>query len=324
MASVGFSIGMGRNIADHAGAFLQMARDGSVILSTGAADMGQGVHTALAQIAAEALGVSLDSIHVIKPDTQITFDAGPSVASRQVFVSGNAVLRAAQPIYQALLETASEETGIPSDKLSLRKGRLFAEDEPLPFFVADLADKAWEHNRRLHADGFYAMEYPEEQPPNVYPYAPAVYTFGTQVAKVIVDIETGHVKVEELIAVHDPGRVINPGGAQGQVEGGCCMALGYALMEELVVDHGRTQNLTFDSYLIPTAQDIPEIKVKLIEIPEPYAPYGAKGLGEPPTATTAPAILNAVVDAIGAPLTQIPLTAERVLEAIEAKQQKSE
>ncbi|MDP2990205.1 MAG: molybdopterin-dependent oxidoreductase, partial [Kiritimatiellota bacterium] len=188
MASIWFSIGKGRNIPDNAGATLEMIQDGSVILHTGAADMGQGTHTVLAQMAAEALGVKLEAVRVVGPDTERTFDAGPSVASRQTFISGNAVLRAAQPIRETLLQTASEETGFPMEKLQLREGLLFAEDELLSQTVAELAAKAAQRNRRLHADGFYAMEYPEALPPNGYPFAPAVFTFGTQVAQVLVDI----------------------------------------------------------------------------------------------------------------------------------------
>jgi CO/xanthine dehydrogenase Mo-binding subunit len=319
MASIWFSIGMGRNIPDHAAVTLEMTQDGSVILHTGAADMGQGAHTALAQMAAEAIGVRLESVKVIGPDTDRTFDAGPSVASRQTFISGNAVLRAAQPIQAALLQTASEITGLPADILELKKGLLLAEGELLPVTVSELAVKAIEQKRSLQAEGFYAMEYPEELPPNSYRYAPSVFTFGTQVAQVLVDIETGQVTLEKLVAVQDAGKIINPGGARGQVEGGVIMGLGYALMEELLVEHGTTRNLNLGSYLIPTASDVPGLIVKFVEIPEPFAPFGAKGLGEPPLTPTAPAILNAVVDAIEVPLYKIPLTPERVLTAIETK-----
>ncbi len=318
MASIWFSIGMGRNIPDHAAATLEMTQDGSVILHTGAADMGQGAHTALAQMAAEAIGVRLESVKVVGPDTNRTFDAGPSVASRQTFISGNAVLRAAQPIRAALLQTANEITGLPVDILELKLGYLLAEGELLPVTVSELAVKAMQQNRSLQAEGFYAMEYPEELPPNSYRYAPSVFTFGTQVAQVLVDTETGQVRLEKLVAVQDAGTIINPGGARGQVEGGVIMGLGYALMEELLVENGTTRNLNLGSYLVPTASDVPELIVKFVEIPEPYAPYGAKGLGEPPLTPTAPAILNAVVDAIGVPLYQIPLTPERVLTAIDS------
>jgi CO/xanthine dehydrogenase Mo-binding subunit len=318
MASIWFSIGMGRNIPDHATATLDITVDGSVILHTGAADMGQGAHTALAQMAAEAIGVKFETVWVIGPDTNHTFDAGPSVASRQTFISGNAVLKAAQPIREALLQTASELTGLPIGILQLRDGFVLAEGEVLSLTIAELAVKATQENRRLHADGFYAMEYPESLPPNSYPYAPSVYTFGTQVAQVLVDIETGQVSIEKLVAVQDAGQVINPGGARGQIEGGVIMGLGYALMEELLVDQGSTLNSNLGTYLIPTSKDVPGLVVKIIEIPEPYAPFGAKGLGEPPLTPTAPAILNAVVDAIGVPLYRIPLTPERVLTAMEA------
>jgi CO/xanthine dehydrogenase Mo-binding subunit len=318
MASIWFSIGMGRNIPDHATASLEMTLDGSVILHTGAADMGQGAHTALAQMAAEAIGVRLGAVKVIGPDTDRTFDAGPSVASRQTFISGNAVLRAAQPIRETLLQIASEFTGLPVEILQIKEGLVLAEGEVLSLSVSELAIKANEQNRKLHADGFYAMEYPEQLPPNSYTYAPSVFTFGTQVAQVLVDIETGQVTLEKLVAVQDAGKVINPGGARGQVEGGVIMGLGYALMEELLVERGSTHNLNLGSYLLPTSKDVPQLVVKLMEVPEPYAPFGAKGLGEPPLTPTAPAILNAVVDAIGIPLFRIPLTPERIVNAIEA------
>jgi CO/xanthine dehydrogenase Mo-binding subunit len=316
MASIIFTVGLGRNTPDHSGVSLEMAPDGSVILRTGASDMGQGIHTVLAQIAAEALGVELSAVRVIRPDTDQTFDAGPAVASRQTFVSGNAVLRAAKPIHEALIETASEETGLPQELLALHNGRLYAEGELLSVTLATLAARATECNRSLHADGFYSMEYPEDFPADVYPYAHASFTFGTQVAKVLVDIETGQVKVEELVAVHDAGRVINPQGALGQLEGGCIMGIGYALLEELIVEDGKTLSSNFDTYLVPTIREATRIKAKIIEIPEPFGPYGAKGLGESPLTPTAPAIHNAVRDALGISLDRIPITPERVLKAL--------
>jgi CO/xanthine dehydrogenase Mo-binding subunit len=168
----------------------------------------------------------------------------------------------------------------------------------------------------LQVDGFYSMEYPESFPADSYPYAHAVFTFGTQVAKVLVDIETGQVRLEELVAVHDAGKIINPGSALGQLEGGCIMGIGYALLEELQVDQGKTITCGLDTYLIPTALDTTSIKAKVLEIPEPFGPYGAKGLGESPLTPTAPAIHNAVRDALGVSLNRIPITPERVLAAL--------
>jgi CO/xanthine dehydrogenase Mo-binding subunit len=263
--------------------------------------------------------VELSSVRVLGADTHRTADAGPTAASRQTYVSGNAVLQAATVIRQELLAIAAEMTGHPLDVLSLHSGWLYAEDERLSLTVANLATKASECNRRLHADGYYAMQYPEVSFHGVAGVAAPPTTFGTQGAQVLVDMETGQVTVERLVAVLNAGRIISHGGAYGQVEGGCAMGLGYALTEELLVDKGRTINTTLADYLVLTAADMPTIEARILEIPEPGGPLGVAGLGEPPVSGTAPAIVNAVSDALGVSLREIPLTAERVLAAIEAQ-----
>jgi CO/xanthine dehydrogenase Mo-binding subunit len=317
MASTIFTVGLGRNVADHAGASLDMAPDGSVLLRTGAADMGQGTHTALAQLAAEALGVELSAVRLLGPDTDRTPDAGAAVGSRQVFVSGNAVLDAARPIRESLLEAACEQTHVPREVLSLRGGYLYAEEERISLTVADLAAWASARNLRLHGEGFYAMQYDPEFPTDGYPYAHEAFTFGAQVAQVLVDVETGVVEVERLAVVQDAGRVVNPHAARGQVEGGAIMGLGYALREELQVQDGRSLNNSLATYVIPTSLDIPRMEVEILEIPEPGAPYGAKGIGEATVTPVAPAVANAVTDAIGAPVNRLPLAPQTVLEAID-------
>jgi CO/xanthine dehydrogenase Mo-binding subunit len=185
--------------------------------------------------------------------------------------------------------------------------------------IAEAAGAARDTNLPLHSSGFYAMEYPERPPAGSYPYAHQVFTFGTQVARVLVDIETGRIAVEELTVVQDAGRVVNPGGAVGQLEGGAAMGLGYALFEELHTNEGRTLNNSLESYLIPTSVDIPPMQIGFVEIPEPMAPFGAKGIGEATLTPTAPAIANAVSDAIGVSLNDLPLTPERVLAALAEK-----
>ncbi len=320
LSSTWFVIGLGRG-QDNASVIAEMATDGTVVLRTAAVDMGQGVFTVLASIAAETLGVDLNSVRVIGPDTDKTLDAGPSAASRQTFVSGNAVLRGSAVIRNSLIETAAEETGLPMDLLSLKGGRLYAEGELLNYTVPQLAAKATFANRPMHADGFYAMEFPEE----IYGKSDYVgvgpSAFGTQIAQVLVDIETGEVVVEKIYAVQNVGRIINYGGAYGQLLGACTMGTGYSLMEELVVEDGRTLSDSLESFLIPTSLDAPETVTKLLEIPEPLGPHGAVGIGEPSLMSTAPAIANAVSDAIGIRMTQIPLTPERVLAAIEGEKQ---
>lgn len=320
LASTWFVIGFGRG-QDNAGVILEMATDGSVTLRTGVVEMGQGAFTALASLAAEDLGVELEAIRVIGPDTDKTLDAGATAATRQTFVSGNAVLKATTVIRQSLLETAAEETGLSVDILSLKGGRLYAEGELLNITVPQLAAIATFSNRPMHADGFYAMEFPEELSTQGDYFGIGPSSFGTQVAQVLVDIETGEVVVEKLIAVQNVGRIINYGGAYGQLLGACAMGTGYALMEEMVVDKGVTLSDSLDSFLIPTSLDAPKPVTKLLEIPEPMGPHGAVGIGEPSLMATAPAILNAVSDAIGLRLNQIPLTPERVISAIEGAKQ---
>jgi CO/xanthine dehydrogenase Mo-binding subunit len=313
-----FTVGLGRDVADNAAVSLEMNPDGTAILRTGASDMGQGVHTTLAQIAAEELGIELDAIRLVTPDTDRTPDAGPSSASRATFLSGNATRRAAATIRSSLLQSASRTTSRPLDELTLRNGYLYAAGEQVTT-VAHVAAAAKEANLPLHSDGFYAMEYPEQPPDDAYPYAHQVFTFGTQVARVLVDTQTGRVTVEELTVVQDAGRVINPDGAYGQLEGGAAMGLGYALIEELHTSGGRTLNNSLEDYLIPTSVDVPPMKVGIVEIPEPLAPFGAKGIGEATLTPTAPAVANAVADALGVEIDQLPLSPERVLAAISGR-----
>jgi CO/xanthine dehydrogenase Mo-binding subunit len=219
-----------------------------------------------------------------------------------------------------LLETAAEETGLPMEILDLKKGKLEAEGEELSISIPDLAARATYANKPMYANGFYVMEFPEEKINDEKYYAVGPSAFGTQAARVLVDIETGEIEVEKLVAVQNVGKIINYGGAYGQMEGGCAMGTGYALMEDLLVNEGKTLNSSLESYLIPTAMDVPDTEIKLLEIPEPFGPFGAVGIGEPSMLGTAPAIANAVSDAIGKRMKEIPLTPERVLAAIEGEE----
>lgn len=142
------------------------------------------------------------------------------------------------------------------------------------------------------------------------------YVFATQIAEVEVDDETGEVDVLKVIAVHDCGTPINPMLVEGQIEGGISMGLGYALLEELVVENGKVENPNFVDYVLPTAMDMPEIEISLIENPDPLGPFGAKGIGEPATVPTAPAIINAIYDAVGVRIRELPVTPQKILNAL--------
>lgn len=319
LASHVFTLAYGRKIPDNAGVVVEMAGDGSVSVRTGAADLGQGLHTALAQLAAETLGVPFASVRVVGPDTEKTLDSGATNASRSTMISGHAVVTAAGEVRQTLLQEASDLTGLPASVLHLRGGRLFADGEAINYTVRDLAGQARFHNRSLSAVGYYAVEYPEPLPAGAFEHAPNVFAFGTQVAQVLVDVETGEIKVERLVAVHEAGQVVNRQGAFGQISGGASMGLGYSLMEELLVRQGSIQTDSFDTFLIPTALDVPPIEVSILEFPEPYMPYGIKGIGEVGVLPTAPAVANAVADAAGARLFELPMTPERILDALKKK-----
>ena len=316
IAATWHTVGLGRVMADHASATLEMGTDGSVVLKTGAVELGQGSHTALTQLAAEALGVPLSTVRVSGLDTDITPDAITTEASRQTYVSGHAVLRAAQPITDSLLTTAGEITGFPKETLSFHDGFLYREGERLNVTIPEVSAKTFERNRQLIATGFYALEYTGKYAEEDYIFNREVFIFSCDIATVLVDIETGEIKVEEIVSIHWPGTVVNPKAARGQVTGGTTMGFGYSTMEQLIVNNGHTENLTLDKYLIPTVNDIPRINVGFIETPEPLGPMGANGLGEAPVNPVAPAIRNAVWDAIGVPINDLPLSPEKILEAI--------
>lgn len=282
--------------------------EGRVCLHQGATDIGQGANTVIAQIAADALGVAIEKIDLIGPDTDLTPDCGKTSASRQTFVTGKAALKAGQ----ALRETILRQTNLAQiDAISLTADILTASngtehrDIPLGALNPDA------HGYVLSAEETY-------DPPTTaldddgqgIPYA--MYGYGAQIAEVEVDMRLGTTRVVRMTAAHDLGRVINPVLAEGQIEGGIAQGLGLALMEEYVP--GRTENL--HDYLIPTIGDMPEVESILIEKPDPEGPMGARGLGEHVLIPTAPAILNAIRDASGARITCLPALPHRVLEAI--------
>lgn len=308
---------LGPKVADNAFAGLEMNEDGSVMLRTGVVDYGQGSHTVLAQITAEALGVELGSVRVIGPDTDKTLESGSACASRVTFICGHAVLRAARVIHDQLLETAAELSSLPRGVLSLRLGVVHSDGMPLDLTVRQLAAAARAKSRPLSSVGYYSAEYPPKIfDERVFDNPCAYYTFGANVAQVLVDVETGQVTVEKLFLAQDAGRILNPDGAMGQAEGGVSMGFGYSVMEELIIEKGRTRNNSLESYLIPTVQDVPEIQAKYVESVDRYGPYGSRALSEGSVVPIAAAIANAVRDAVGVSMVRIPLTAERVLAAM--------
>jgi CO/xanthine dehydrogenase Mo-binding subunit/aerobic-type carbon monoxide dehydrogenase small subunit (CoxS/CutS family) len=285
-----------------------LAADGTVTLYSGAVDIGQGSNTIMVQIAADALGVPAASIRLVAGDTDLTEDAGKTSASRQTFVSGNAVKLAAEDLRRQILrlgnvgERAAIELG--SGKVTLRDGAAVR--------IIDLAALANANaaNVLLGRGRFDPPTTMLDEDGQGVPYA--TYGFAAQIAAVEVDTELGTVKVLKIVAAHDVGRAINPTQVEGQIHGGVAQGLGLALMEEYLP--GRTENL--HDYLIPTIGDVPEIECLLIEDREPLGPFGAKGIGEPALIPTAPAILGAIRHATGVRLRKVPATPDRVRAAL--------
>jgi CO/xanthine dehydrogenase Mo-binding subunit len=288
-----------------------MDRNGSVTLFTGCADIGQGSTTVLAQIAAEVLGLAPDSIRLVVADTRCTTNAGATSASRQTFISGNAVKQAADQLADVLLTEAANRLKAPKTSLQLDAGFVRVMDNPdKKIEFSRLARRIREKGLPLTWNGFFDPETVPLDPDTGQGVPYATYAFACQMALVTVDTLTGEVKVEKIAAAHDVGKAIHPENVKGQICGGVAMGMGFALMEEFVPG----QTLSFKDYLIPTCADMPEIIPIIVESPEPSGPFGAKGVGEPALIPTAPAIINALADALGERIYQLPANLERVLE----------
>lgn len=299
-------------------ATIKVNEDGSTVLFIGTTDIGQGSTTVLAQIAAEELGIEFEKISVVSADTLITpYDIG-TVASRVTYIVGNAVQRAAKAAKQILFEAAAEELKINAEGLEAKDGMIFAKNFPQRHIsIAKAALIAYKIKGKpvIASDSFNpvtTMLDPETGHGKPY----GAYVFGTQLAEVEVDTETGQYHVLKIVAVHDCGKAINPMLVEGQIEGGVAMGLGFGCMEEMIVKDCAIKNPDFTNYIIPTALDVPEIITGIVERPESTGPFGAKGVGEPSLLPTAPAIVNAIRDAVGVGITDLPVTPEKILMAL--------
>jgi aldehyde oxidoreductase len=290
---------------------VELEPDGRVHLYTSAADIGQGSSTILAQILAETLQLPLEAIRLTTGDTRLAPDSGKTSASRVAFIVGNAVRDAGEALAKTAAAEGAALLGVPPDRVRVRHGRVERTDGRgavgLDAVARAIREREGQWAFRGHFDPRTTALDGDGQGA---PYQ--AYAFATQVAQLYVNRETGEVRVRRVIAAHDLGRAINPQAAEGQIEGGVVMGLGFALTEEYVP--GRTLN--FSTYLIPTTLETPEIVPILVEAGDPGGPFGAKGVGEPAMIATAPAVLNAISRAIGVRLWRLPATPERVFRAL--------
>ncbi|AGB41012.1 aerobic-type carbon monoxide dehydrogenase, large subunit CoxL/CutL-like protein [Halobacteroides halobius DSM 5150] len=321
ISTIMFGFGYGEGFPDHSIASVEIEAGGTILVKTAAADVGQGVLTVVAQITAEVLKVSPDIIKVSQGDTHLTKNAGSTSATRQTFFTGNAVKEAAEELLSKIYHHASLEFRSNHPEMGVENGYIFRHDKPNnKISYWDLANKVKDKGEELKAEASYFPKTYEPDPATgqakkVY----VAYTFMTQEIEVEVDTTTGEVEVLNVNTAIDLGKAINPKGAEGQIEGGTVQGVGMALMEEQVIKEGITFNPDLSGYVIPTAMDSPNFKSRLVEDEDSDGPFGAKGIGEPTTIGAAPAIANAIYDAIGIRFYQLPITPDRVKKALKKR-----
>jgi CO/xanthine dehydrogenase Mo-binding subunit len=316
------SYGRIRWFKDSSEAWVGIEVDGTVIVRCAVTDIGAGQSSSLAQIAAEVLGVPMEKVVTYFGDCTLNPLAGTSSASRALYMSGNATKLAATKVRENLLEWAAKHFAVSPDELQLADFRVFVVDDPSRSMPIDeLARKcAADGVHRHHLAMFRAPTSegldPETGQGDVFPD----FTFGAHACEVAVDTETGEVTVLKSVGAHDVGQSLNPQSVAGQIEGSALMGQGFALCEEIVQRNGVLATPSFSEYLIPTAEDVPDIKAIILESRSGLGPFGAKGMGEPAFAPVAASIANAVADALGVRVFELPITPERVIDALARKE----
>jgi xanthine dehydrogenase molybdenum-binding subunit len=316
---VGMSImthasGAGGFLLEHSTAGIKLNEDGSAELTVSPCEMGQGILGVLGQIAAESVGLPYADIHIVTGDTDVTFFDIGTHASRSTYAIGNAVLDAARQVREALLERAARRLGTAPDSLDIRDGRIYSKADPQTgVSVAEISHEAiYDYG----SDGRHIAAVGKHQGLTHCP------NFQAGFAEIEVDTDTGVIKVLKFVVAHDIGRAINPLTVEGCLEGGACQGLGYALTEDLVIEPGtgRVLSDSFATYKMLSMLDMTDVEVILVEEPDPTGPFGAKGVGETGITNVAPAIANALYDAVGIRIHSLPMTPERVLEALQDRQ----
>ena len=307
---------------ESAGTVIRVEEDGSMILFTGSADTGQGSDTTMAQIAAEELGVNISRIRVIAADTESTpFDTG-SFASRVTFISGNATKNAARDARNQIDEIIAKSWGVPQDRV-VHKGEEIIDKENefnrLSYMEAIKLCYSFKVGKMIIGRGVYN---PPTDPVDLRTgqgNVSASYSFEAQIAEVKVDKETGRVEVLRIVDAHDVGKAINPMSVEGQIEGSLILGLGYTFFEDLKFKDGKGINANLSRYRVPRSTDTPPMETIIYESNDKQGPFGAKGMGEAALLPTSAAIANAIYDAVGVRITDLPITPEKLLKAIKEK-----
>jgi len=306
--------GLGGGARDLAGAEIEVYADGHAEIRTSSAELGQGLPGVLAAITAEELGLPFDRVSILLSDTDRTPNGGPTTASRQTFVSGNAARHASIQMRGVLTQVASERLDAPPEQIVFTGGQVCVRrngaTEPCATFAEVVA---WTQEEGRPTRLTYEYEAPKTQPLGTGGDMHVAFGYAAQAALVEVDTETGEVKVLKVVAAHDVGRAINPLSLEGQIEGGIVMGLGNALTEEYIVEGGVPYTQWLSRYKMPSIKHTPEIVSFIVEDPTAEGPYGAKGVGELASIPTTPAITNAIYNAVGVRVDTLPVDQDQLL-----------
>ncbi len=309
--------GLGGGAPDKAGAEIELLPDGQFEVRSASAELGQGLPTVLQLIAAEELGQNAEQVQVLLSDTDLTPDGGPTTASRQTYVTGNAVKYASRAMRDLLTSELAERYDVSPEKIEFKEGLAQIDRQEVQLFTI---------SQNLRIDGIipkvlYTYWAPETKPLGQGGDMHVAFSFAAQAALVEVNTITGEVKVPEVIVANDVGYAINPLGLKGQVEGGIVMGIGHALVEDFILEEGRVITDRLAKYRVPSIYYTPEITSFIVEHPTADGPYGAKGIGEICLIPTIPAITNAIYNAIGVRVDKLPVDQEKIVTELQKQKQ---
>ncbi len=308
-----------------AAAFVEVLGDCSVNVMIGAADIGQGIATVSAAIAAEALGLEYEDIHVTWGDTMVTPEGGATSASRQTFITGNAVKNACMLARKELERTAAEFLNCPAEDLVFRKREICSEKEPdKKMTYPELMGEMKKLGRLAVGSGYYNPKTTYLNPKDMSGIPYEIYSYATTMCEVDVDPETGEVDVRRVVSAHDVGTPVNTLAVEGQIEGGVVMGEGFVLFENIEIDKktGKIKNPIFSKYIIPSIMDVPEIYPIVVSSEGDAGPFGAKGVGEPALIPMIPAVKAAVEVALGVTFDTLPVFPKDIVAAFKEKEVK--
>ncbi len=309
-------VSLGAEGVDAASAVVYVQPDGSVTVSAGIIDMGQGAQTAMSQIVAEVLGLKMQRLRFLIPDTGRVADSGPTVASRGTIMGGGAAKIAAENVRALMLKTAAELYGVSQEQIEFADETVWLNEKSNKKALCtfdELVNACYARGRALFSSGVRHIAETSWDEEDGHGDAYFTFVYGANIAEVEVDTETGKVDVVRFFSAHDVGRAINRSTVEGQIYGGVAMGVGYGVLEEFIQEQGQAKTLNFDEYYIPTSLDVPQMQAIIIENPDEKGPFGAKSIGEPAVEMAAPAVANAIYNATGRRIYNLPANLEEVL-----------